>query len=172
MAMDTPERPFWLVPASQRRPSEEAVREIRRPITPEEHQDLVRRLNAPGGGRIVLSSREDSYLDTLPPVRDAAEAARLRAALATETPGAYVDGISDALAYAYGQAPAGPVSGEPPRVHPPLCGDLGNEEAIAYRVLRRQLVHTDHPVRTDTEYVTGVEHTLMWLQCRTDDWPL
>lgn len=170
---DSDERPAWLVPVSEMEPpSEEWLAQVQRTLTPAEHEELLRRINAPGGAHVSLDIAERKHIHRQLPVRDAGAVARVRAYLAEEKPNAFAEGIAAALAYAYGQAPTGPVSGEHPENAPPVCGDLYSEEAIALRVLQRNLVKNDHPVRTDPDYCVGVEHTLMWLQCRTDDPPL
>lgn len=140
--------------------------------TPEEHAEFIRKVNAPGGAHITLSAREWGHRSKLPPVRDPAAVRELRASLAEEPPGnPFFDGIAAALDYAYGQTLIGPVSGEHAKSAPPTCRDLYGEEMIALRVIQRDLVKNDHPVPRHPDFVVGVEHTLMWLQCRTDSPP-
>jgi hypothetical protein len=164
-------RPYWLVPARELGPSPGDFEEVR-PLTADEQADLRRRLNAPGGARQVLTASERDHLARVPPVRDPVRVQAVRRRLRSAGPAdEYAAGAVAALAFAEGGA-EGPVSGERPRHRPPTGGDLGAEEALVQRVLRGRPLAADRPRPRSQAYMVGVEHTLMWLRCRTDDAPV
>ncbi|MFI6576633.1 hypothetical protein ACIBFB_12595 [Nocardiopsis sp. NPDC050513] len=165
-------RPYWLVPARDLDPSAGDYERVR-PLTAAERSDLRRRLNGPGGARQALNASERDHLARVPAVRDAGRVRAVRRALRTAgRADEYAAGVAAALAFAAGDESEGPVSGERPGTQPPVGGDLGAEEALAQRLLRGQPLAADRPRARSRAFLVGVEHSLMWLQCRTDDPPV
>lgn len=166
------QRPYWLVPARDLAPPPSAYEKVR-PLTEAEQVELRSRLNAFGGSRQVLTASERDYLARAEPVRDMEQVARLRARLEEAEPtDEFAAGVGQALAFAAGER-EGPVSGDTPAHHPPVGADLGVEEALVQRLLRGEPPAADRPPRPRAQaFLVGVEHTLMWLRCRTDQEPL
>lgn len=163
-------RPYWLVPARELDPPPEAVERVRS-LTEAEQADLRRRLNMPGGGRRPLTAAERDHLARTGPVRDAALVRDLHSQVRSQAPeDEFAAGVAQALAFAAGER-EGPVSGQGPAHHPPTGGELGAEEALVQRVLRGEPLAADRPPRAQA-FLVGVEHTLMWLRCGTDQAPL
>lgn len=143
-----------------------------REITPEEGAELIRRLNAPRGDRLVLDVDQAHYISDQPPIRSPEAVAELERRLREEPgDGDFYRAICETLDFAFGRTPTGPLSGEPPKHTPPTCGDLYHEEAVALRYINRETLHTESPLRRSQDFAVGVEHTCMYLQCRTDDPP-
>ncbi|WP_150255217.1 hypothetical protein [Nocardiopsis deserti] len=78
----------------------------------------------------------------------------------------YAAGILDAIAWARGELPTGPVTNRRPATALPGTQDLEGEAAAAARVLRGQ----ERAARElSTSYVSGVEATLLWALCSAPD---
>lgn len=78
----------------------------------------------------------------------------------------YAAGILDAIAWARGERPDGPVTGRTPATALPSTQDLEGEASAATRVLRGQ---QQAAAELSTSYVSGVEATLMWAVCTGPD---
>jgi hypothetical protein len=159
------QRPAWLIPLSE---LEEEDAEPLRTLTEQEGVELIRRLNSTASRSVAPEEWE--FLWGQPPIRYSADVARIRRLLDQEDNGSqYCAGVRAALAYAFGELPAGPVSGQKPRHHPPRCGDLDVEVEVVTDAIRGDL---DNPPSLTRDYMVGVEHTVMWLTCSTDDPPV
>jgi hypothetical protein len=165
-------RPYWLVPARELNPPWEAMERVR-PLTEAEQADLRRRLNAPGGHRLALTAAERDHLARVGPVRDTAQVRELRSRARSQEPADdFTAGVEEALAFAAGERP-GPVSGRHSAHRLPTGTDLGAEEALVQRLLRGEQATGGQPPRSYAQaFLVGVEHTLMWLLCRSDQPPV
>lgn len=78
----------------------------------------------------------------------------------------YAAGILDAIAWARGERPDGPITGRTPATALPSTQDLEGEASAATRVLRGQ---QQAARELSTSYVSGVEATLLWALCSSPD---
>lgn len=78
----------------------------------------------------------------------------------------YAVGILDAIAWARGERPDGPVTGRTPGTALPSTQDLEGEAVAATRSLRGQ---QQAAVELSTSYISGVEATLLWAVCTAPD---
>ena len=138
-------------------------------LTPEEGVALIRELNAKSRS---VTMEEYAFLAHQPPIRETAAVERalghLREELRATPEDPFLKGVYDAFAWAYGHQQLGPVSGQPTEKKPPRWSDLGEEATAAADALTGAL---DHPPQLPQSYIVGVEHTMLWLQCGTDDPP-
>jgi len=167
MSDDRP-TPAWLRPVSELL-AEQPVFDDPPPVTPEEGRELLRRINAPGGAKLVLNVAEHDFVFSGPAPRDGGQVERLHRALEQDGgDGLYVRGIRAGLAYAEGRTPAAPLTGHQPGGLP-RCRDLYREVAMANESLQGLL---DQPFPHPQDYVVGVEATCLWLICHTDMPPI
>lgn len=137
-------------------------------LTPEEGAALIRRLNETT--LLSVTSEELDFLSKRPPVRYAADVARIRHLLDQKDDGSqFYRGVRAGLDYAAGRLVVGPLTGEPPRRCPPWCGDLDREVSLAADALEGDV---DEPLPYSRDYIVGVEHVCMWLNCTTSDPPV
>lgn len=168
MSDDRP-TPAWLRPVSELLAEQPGVFEDPPPLTPEEGRGLLRKLNQPGGSRIVLNEAEHDFVFSGPAPRDRDQVERLHRALEQDGgDGLYVRGIRAGLAFAEGHTPAAPLTGHQPGGLA-RCRDLYREAARAGDSLQGLL---DVPFPHPQDYVVGVEATCLWLICHTDMPPI
>ncbi|MFY7069008.1 hypothetical protein ACOQFV_24385 [Nocardiopsis changdeensis] len=137
-----------------------------RPLTPQETEDLRRRLNADGD--LALTPDEHRAYYQLGVVRYAQDVDALVARVSAEaldtapaSPArSYAAGILDAVAWARGERREAPVTGAHPRARLPSTGEMQREAADAAEVLEGR-ARSGHP----RGYISGVECTLLWLVC-------
>ena len=159
--------PWWLTPASELVAAPAPPMEP--PLSVEQGLELIRMLNAPGGASHVLSASEHEFVCAQPAIRDHALVQLLAETAAREPDSAFVVGVRRTVAYAQGNQACGPLSGRSPRTPLPLCTDLDTEADLAEETLAGA---ADTPLPHPRDMLTGVEHTCLWLTCRTDDPPL
>ncbi|MFE9247176.1 hypothetical protein [Nocardiopsis sp. NPDC006938] len=168
MTHPKPPRPAWLTPVSELLAA--PMPPMEPPLTTEQGLALVRMLNTPGGASHVLSPSEHEFVCAQPAIRDHVLVQRLAEAVIVEEDGsAFVEGVRRAVAYAQGRERHGPLSGRSPRTVLPLCSDLDLEADLAEETLSGR---ADTPLAHPRDLLTGVEHTCLWLTCRTDEPPL
>lgn len=159
--------PWWLKPASELNAMPQPDPEP--PLTMVQGMDLIRRLNAPGGASRTLTASEHEFVCAQPAIRDGAVVQRMVTAAQAAAESDFVTGIQATLAYAQGRERRGPLSGRVPQTVLPLCGDLDIEADLAEETLAGA---ADIPLPYPRDLLTGVEHTCLWLTCRTEDPPL
>ncbi|WP_017559867.1 hypothetical protein [Nocardiopsis baichengensis] len=143
-----------------------------RALSREEGAELIRRMNQPGGHKLVLDADEQDFIAAQPPVREPAAIDWLVREL-TEAPEPGSDfyrAVCATVDFAFGRG-RGPLSGEAPRNSPPTCSDIEYEESVAVRYIHGQTSHTESPLRRSQDYSVGVEHTCLWLRCATGQPP-
>lgn len=139
----------------------------------DELEQLRRRLDAPGGGRLSLSPREHAaYYDQMRIIRTPAAVQDMIRTVNAEAVDSdangqeYARGILDGIAWACGRRAEAPVTGDVAAAAEPSMAELRAEMTAAIEALRGQR-DTIRP----REYVTGVEAALAWLTAAVDDPP-
>ncbi|MBG0826153.1 hypothetical protein HS048_36415 [Planomonospora sp. ID91781] len=140
------------------------------PLTPQEREELRRRLDAPGGARKGLTAREQEARSRMGIIRSPQRIAEVETvAHAQMTDGPYRRGILDAIAWATGRRPRAPLSDRQSDNRLPSAQEMWREA-----ILGEEIAYGRHELRRSQEhrsYGVGVEATLLWLIARSDEPP-